>query len=77
MVGKHLSDTLSIKNGLKQRDALPTLLFNFALEHAISKVQGKQERVKLNGTHQLLVYDREALLVTSKENGLEVNAEKS
>jgi len=49
----------------------------FALEYVFSKVQGKQERLKLNGTHQLLVYDREALLVASKENGLEINAEKS
>jgi len=77
MVGKHLSGTLSIKNGLKQGVALPPLLFNFALEYAISKVQANQERLKLNGTHQLLVYDTEALLVASKDNGLEVNAEKS
>jgi len=29
-VGKHLSDTFPINNGLKQGDALSTLLFNFA-----------------------------------------------
>jgi hypothetical protein len=29
-IGKHLSDSLPIHNGLKQRDALSTLLFNFA-----------------------------------------------
>jgi hypothetical protein len=33
-IGKHLSDTFPIQNGLKQ-DALPPLLFNFALEYAI------------------------------------------
>ena len=33
-VGKHLSDMFPIKNGLKQGDALPPLLFNFALEYA-------------------------------------------
>ena len=31
-VGKHLSDMFSIRNGLKQRDALSPLLLNFALE---------------------------------------------
>jgi hypothetical protein len=30
-----------IQNGLKQGDALSSLLFNFALEYAIRKVQGK------------------------------------
>jgi hypothetical protein len=38
-VGKLLSDTFLIQNGLKQGDALSTLLFNFALEYAIRKVQ--------------------------------------
>jgi hypothetical protein len=37
-VGKHLSDTFPIMNGLKQGDALLPLLFNFALEYAIRRV---------------------------------------
>ena len=38
-VGKHLSDMLPIRHGLKQGDALLPLLFNFALEYAIRRVR--------------------------------------
>jgi hypothetical protein len=78
---------------LKQGDALSPLLFKVALEYAIRRVQANQEGLKLNGTHQLLVYvddvnilggsvhairkNTEAFFVASKEIGLDVNAEKS
>jgi len=68
------------------------LLFNFALGYGFSRVQLNQDGLKLNGTHQLLVYtddvnilgrsvhtikkNTKSLLVSSKEIGLEVNTDQ-
>jgi len=43
-------------SGLKQGDDLKPLLFNFASEYAIWRIRVKQDGLKLNGTHQHLVY---------------------
>jgi hypothetical protein len=92
-ISKNLSDKFLIQNDLNQGDALSLLLFNSALEYAISRVQENQERLKPNRTHQLLAYAddinivgeyidtikkyTDALLDASKEVGIEVNQEKT
>jgi hypothetical protein len=91
--GKFLSDTIPIKNGLKQGDALSQLLFNFALEYVIKSFQINEDGLQFNDTHHLLVYadhvialvrsvhkirkNTEALVVVSKESGLEVTDDKT
>jgi hypothetical protein len=40
-INKHMSDSFPTQYGLKQGNASSPLLFNFGLEYAIWKVQGK------------------------------------
>ena len=55
-VSKDLCDVFPVKNGLKQGDALLPLPFNSPLQYAIRRVEVNQDGLKLNHTHQLLVY---------------------
>jgi hypothetical protein len=52
-MGKCLSDSFPIQNGLKQGDGLAPLLFRFAVEYAIMKMQGNQVGQKWD-TYKLL-----------------------
>jgi hypothetical protein len=73
--GKHLSDRLPIRNGLKLGDALSPLLFNFALEYTIWRAQVHQDGLKLSGTHQLLVYTDDVNILGASVRTIKKNAE--
>jgi len=91
-VGKNLSVMFPIRNCLK-RDALSPFPFICAVEYAIRRVQVNQDDLKLNDTHQLLVYDDDVnilggsvhtikknagtLVVARREIGPEVNGDKT
>jgi hypothetical protein len=86
-----LSDNFAIHDD--QGDNLTPLLFNFALEYSIWRVQENQMGLKLNGTHRLLAYADHVNLLSDDidakkrktdtlnygiwEVGLEINVEKS
>ena len=93
-VGKQ--DIYSIKMRGQQtikKKLIYLVLFNFALEYAIRRVQVKQDGLKLNGTHQLLPYaddvnilgggihtlkeNAKALVAATREIGLGVSADKT
>jgi hypothetical protein len=82
-----------VTNDLKRRVILLPFLFKFALENAIRSAQVKHDGLKCSGTHQRLVYvgsvnvldgnlhtvtnNTAALLVTSRETGIEESADKT
>jgi len=51
------------------------LLFNFSLEYAITRFQENQDGLKLNATHQLLVYACDANMLGGSVHTVKKNAE--
>jgi hypothetical protein len=51
-----MSKSFLIQNGLNEEDAILSLLFKFTSEYAIRKVYKNYVGLKLNGTHELLIY---------------------
>ena len=74
-VGKHLSDMFLIINGLKQGDAVSPLLFNFASEYTIRKVQVDQDGLILNSTPRLLVYADDVNMLGESVHTIKKNTE--
>jgi hypothetical protein len=74
-IGKHLSDTFPIQNGLKRGDTLSPLLLKFPFEIAIRKVQENQVGQILNGIHQLLFYVDDVNLLGDNIDALKKNTE--
>ena len=70
-----MSDRFPIRNGLKQGDTLSPMLFNFALEYTIRRVQVNRDSLKLNGTHQLLAYADNVNILGGSVHTLKENAE--
>jgi hypothetical protein len=92
-IGKLLSETFTIQNGLKQGDIFIAIAFKSGLEYSIRKFQGNIVGLELNGMHHLLVYaddnnlfvcgvntikeSSKTLLEASMNISLEINAEET
>jgi len=58
-----LSDIFPVKNGLKQGDDLLPLFLNLTLKYTIRWGSGKQDGLKLNGTHRLFFYADDVIIL--------------
>jgi len=65
----------SVRNDMKQREGLSLLIFNLALGYGIRKVQVNQDGLKLNGTHQFLVYAYDVSILEGSVHTIKENTE--
>ena len=66
-----------ITNCLKQGDVLSPLLFNFALDYAIRRVQVNQDGLKFNVIYELLVYADDVNILDGSVHTIKKNTEAS
>jgi len=82
-VREHLSDVFPIRNGVKQGNALPPLLFSYAVEYSIRRVQihirfwFMLKILNVLGGSVHTIKNTQAVVVGSKEIGLEVNSDET
>jgi hypothetical protein len=74
-VGGDLSDPFDILNGLKQGDALSSVLFNLALEYVVRSIIENREGLSMNGIIQLLAYADDIDLLGDSREIVRRNAE--
>ena len=73
--GNYLSSSFPIGNGLTKGDVLSSLLFNFALEHAVREVQKTRLGLDMNGIYQVLAYADDVNLIGDDIRTIERNAD--
>ena len=64
-----------IENNFEQEDGISLLLFNFALEYAIRKVQETNLRPDMNDNPQVLAYEGNANLTDEEIRNIEINTD--
>ena len=74
-IANYLFSSFPNDNGLKQVDTLSSLLFNFALEFVIWKVQETNLELNMNGTNQVFAYGDDVNLIGDNFRTIERNAD--
>ena len=64
-----------VKNGLQQGNASSPLVFTITLEYNIRSIQANHKGLKLDGTHQLLIYTDDVNILVSSIHTIQNNTE--